>query len=136
MIAVDTNVLLRYLVPEDPVQSRLARSVIEDAVNRDGAVFIPTVVMCELVWVLDRSLKYKRAQIAHVLEQLITRDSFIFESRTALYCAWEDYRLARGDFADYVIAHVVSLHGCSSVITFDRALTRPPFKLLRPATGS
>jgi predicted nucleic-acid-binding protein len=136
MIAVDTNVLLRYLVPEDPVQSRLARSVIEAAVNRDGAVFIPTVVMCELVWVLDRSLKYKRPQIADVLEQLITRDSFVFENRTVLYCAWEDYRIAKGDFADYVIAHAASHFECSSVVTFDRALTRPPFKLLRPAAGS
>ena len=54
MIGLDTNVLVRYLVQDDPTQTRQANALIDRAAARETAMFINHVVMCELAWVLGR----------------------------------------------------------------------------------
>src|SRR5437763_14755561 len=70
MIAVDTNVLVRYIVEDDPQQSSAAAAMIERAVKRDETIFVPQIVLCELVWVLSFAYRYKREAIAGFLHQL------------------------------------------------------------------
>lgn len=53
MIGIDTNVLVRHLVQDDPAQSRAASQVITERCTRDEPGFINRIVLCELVWVLE-----------------------------------------------------------------------------------
>ena len=81
MIAVDTNVLVRYLVRDDAAQAEAARELLEDlSVERPG--FICREVMVEVVWVLDRAYGFARGQIATVVDGLVTTASLVVEEAT------------------------------------------------------
>jgi predicted nucleic-acid-binding protein len=131
MIGLDTNVLVRYLALDDPVQSRRAAVIIEEALSREEGVFIPVIVLCETVWVLRGYYKLSKQRIIQVLDAILTEKGFELEARPEIHKAIAEYRLYSGDFADYVIGFTARTHRCSVVITFDQSLrTSSLFKLI------
>lgn len=122
MIALDTNVLVRYLVEDDPVQTEQAARLIEGAIEREEKLFVSQIVFCELVWVLSFAYNFSRAEIAPVLNQLRRGAQLVAEGPDEIRRATDAYSERKGDFADYLIAETALAHGCSSVATFDRAL--------------
>jgi len=131
MIALDTNVLVRYIAQDDSVQSPQATQIIENALSREEGVFIPVVVLCETVWVLRGYYKLAKQRIIHVLDAIITEKGFELEARVEIAKALADYRHHPGDFTDYVIGHISRHHRCSMVFTFDHGLrTSPLFRFI------
>lgn len=122
MIGVDTNVLVRYLTGDDPLQSARARQIISAAFAAGERVYINHVVACELVWVLGRSFHRTRDEIAGVMQQLLDTDAIEIERADSVQSALERYRSGRGDFADYLIGRANTDAGCTRTVTFDRAL--------------
>lgn len=53
MIALDTNVLVRYLAQDDREQARVATRFIEEHLTADDPGFVSTIVLCEIIWVLE-----------------------------------------------------------------------------------
>lgn len=74
MKVLDTNVLIRYLVADDPAQTRLATKIIEDAARHRQQIFLPLLVVCETVWVLDRRYGQQRQEIADGVTVTFDRD--------------------------------------------------------------
>jgi predicted nucleic-acid-binding protein len=70
VIALDTNVLVRFLVEDDPEQSRQTRAMLQRAVDGNSPCCVSEVVVCEVVWVLGTSYRVGREEIARVLRQL------------------------------------------------------------------
>lgn len=131
MIALDTNVLVRHLTQDDPVQSPVASREIEQAANRGEEIFISDVVLCELVWVLEDCYDLKRAQIADILERILQTSSFCFQAKETLWSALGDYRAGRADFSDYTIGRTARNAGAHPTLTLDRALRdNPLFRVL------
>lgn len=131
MIALDTNVLIRYLALDDPIQSRRATAVIEEALAREEGVFIPVIVLCETVWVLRGYYKLSKQRIIQVLDAILTEKGFEVEARPEIHKALVEYRLYSGYFADYVIGFTARAHRCAAVFTFDQSLrTSSLFKLI------
>lgn len=131
MIALDTNVLVRYLALDDPVQSRRAAAIVEEALSREEGVFVPVIVLCETVWVLRGYYKLSKQRIIQVLDAVLTEKGFEVEARPEIHKALAEYRLHSGDFADYVIGFTARAHRCSVVFTFDHSLkTSSLFKLI------
>jgi predicted nucleic-acid-binding protein len=124
MIALDTNVLVRFLVEDDEEQCRRARRVIDDAVQRDTDLFIGDVVMCETVWVLTAAYRFSRAEVADVLSRLLRAKQVVFASSDRLARSLDAFRNGKGDFADYLIREHAAAAGCTTVMTFDRALLK------------
>jgi predicted nucleic-acid-binding protein len=124
MIALDTNVLVRFLVEDDDAQSRKATRLIEKALKRDEALFISDIVMCEMVWVLSTSYRFSRSEIAGVLGDLLRGRGVVFDSSDALARALQAYVAGKGDFADYLIREHAQAAGADTVATFDRALLK------------
>ena len=124
MIALDTNVLVRFLVEDDEAQSRRASRLIENARKRDETLFISDVVMCETVWVLSTSYRFSRSEIAGVLGDLLRGRGVVFSSSDSLARALQAYVAGKGDFADYLIREHASAAGAETVATFDRALLK------------
>lgn len=124
MIALDTNVLVRFLVKDDPVQSSQSKALIQAAIDSAEPCFVSEVVLCELVWVLTFSYKVERQAIWRILEQLLRAEHLAFPATDRLAQAHAAYRSGKGDFADYLIREGAREAGCSSVATFDRALLR------------
>ncbi len=122
MIGVDTNVLVRYVVEDDQRQSAIAAAMVERAVRDEEKLFISQIVLCELVWVLSYAYRFDRNEIVGVLNQLRRGAQLILEGSGEVRRAIEAYSANRGDFADYLIAERSIASGCSTVVTFDRAL--------------
>lgn len=108
MIAIDTNVLLRYLLADDVNQHRKAKALIE--VERPA--LLTDVVLVEAVWTLTgKRYGLDKAAICDVVRGLIGDGAFRFESSQVVWSALMDYQeseLVRGkalDFADCLIAH-------------------------------
>ena len=126
MIGLDTNVLVRFLVDDDEIQSARARRLIEKAISDEESLFVSDVVLCETFWVLASAYKVARKEIDAVFSELLQARALAFESRDRLADALAGFSRGRGDFADYIIGARAREAGCSTVATFDRALFREP----------
>jgi predicted nucleic-acid-binding protein len=122
VIGLDTNVLARYLTQDEPAQTKRANRLIAETVVGGDRCAIATVVLCELVWVLDTAYHLAREQIAATLERILDTGDFVVEERDVARRALTDYRRGPGDFADYVIGWRNRAAGCAKTATFDRAL--------------
>ncbi len=122
MIAIDTNVLIRYLVQDHPAQSRAATKLLDDAERKGIDCLLSDIVLCEMVWVLESCYRHARRQIAAVLEKLLQTGIFSFESAELLEQVVRAYAEGRADFADYLICATTKADGCHKLYTFDRRL--------------
>ena len=122
MIALDTNVLLRLLLNDDPRQSRQAQALIDRAVSRSDPVLLTDIVLCELEWVLGAAYGVPKPEIARTLRRLLDTPVFAFLDRAAVAGALGDYETGTGDFSDYLIGASAARAGASTTYTFDRAL--------------
>jgi predicted nucleic-acid-binding protein len=123
MIGIDTNVLVRYVVQDDPRQSAAASHFIETTLHGDEPGWIASVVLCEFVWVLESAYGYARNLIVATLQRLFEVDRFRVEAPALAWRALDEYR-AGGDFSDALIALANEHEGCSYTATFDRAAAR------------
>jgi predicted nucleic-acid-binding protein len=124
MIGLDTNILVRYLTQDDPVQSRTASDVMERRLTEGNPGFVSVVAMVELVWVLDRAYGFSRAQIAAGVERLLQSEVLVVEHEQEMFTAMIAMKQAQGSFADAVIAALGTKAGCSCTLTFDRSALR------------
>jgi len=124
MIGLDTNVLVRLLVRDDPRQTEQAQAFLDTHCTQDSPAFINTVVVAELVWVLTNPYGYGRAAIVQAFEQLMAGNDRVFEHREEVRTALRAFALSRIDFVDALIAAINRTHGCEATATFDRRASR------------
>jgi predicted nucleic-acid-binding protein len=131
MIGVDSNILLRAIAADDPVQKVKATRFLAEECTKSDPGFVNLVVLSELVWTLDKGYGYDREQIADVIEALVTTTELAVERRDDVVSALARYREVNVGFADILIATVNSRHGCSETVTFDRKAAKlDGFRLL------
>jgi len=131
MIGLDTNVLVRYLTQDDPVQAARAGALLTDATARGGRCYVSAVVLCELVWVLREAYQQSKPQIVDTLDRILSTRQFEIGDKDVVRAALDTFRSGRGDFADYVIGEMHRAAGCDGTATFDRRLGGAPgFRLL------
>jgi predicted nucleic-acid-binding protein len=110
------------MVEDDEAQSRQAAKIIEDAAPRKEPLFVSLPVLCEVVWVLDRSYHQSRATIASALEAILDAEVFIVQMDERARESLHQFRTGKAGFADYVIGAIARDAGCEWVYTFDRGL--------------
>lgn len=112
MIAVDTNVVVRLLIEDDPDQARQARRVFAAE-----EVFVADTVVLETTWVLSYSYKLDSAAIVAGLRRLFGLPNVHLRDAAAVALAleWHEGGL---DFADAF--HLAQAAHCSRLVTFDR----------------
>jgi len=125
VIALDTNVLVRFLVQDEPLQAQLATKLI-DQLTEDAQGFVSREVLIELVWVLERAYRLGRAEIAVALDGLLSATELDIEGSDELAPALELYRNDGFGFADLMIAAAARRSGASELLTFDRQAARLP----------
>jgi predicted nucleic-acid-binding protein len=131
MTGLDTNVLVRYLTQDDPAQAQKATQVIEGAAEQGEPLYITSIVLCEMVWVLEAAYGHSKQEIQRVLERILRTAQFRFDHKDQLWRALQDYREGRADFSDYLIGHLGVHGGCPETVTFDKALgNHAAFRLL------
>jgi predicted nucleic-acid-binding protein len=126
LIGLDTNVLLRLFIDDDPAQTARARRLAAEALAARETLFIGAVVLAELAWVLDRTYRHARADVARLIGALLEDDLFVVEDAASVAEALADYRTSGADFADCLIGRRNLKAGCAATVTFDRAAGRQP----------
>jgi predicted nucleic-acid-binding protein len=130
MIGLDTNILVRYLTQDDPIQSRTATDIFERRLTEENPGFVSVVAMAETVWVLDRAYGFSVAEIAAAVERLLQSEVLAVENEQEVFMGMIALKEGHGSFADAVIAALGAKAGCSCTVTFDqRALRLPGFEL-------
>ena len=124
MIGLDTNVLVRHLVQDDPGQSRKATQAITKRCTRDDPGFINRVVLCELVWVLESAYGYPKDTIVDVLEKLLRTSQLKVEDAQSAWTAFRMYQKGKADYADCLLGATNRIAGCDSTVTFDHAASK------------
>lgn len=125
MIALDTNVLVRFLVQDDPEQAELATGVI-DQLTDDARGFVSREVLIELVWVLERAYRLGRVEIAIALDGFLSSTELVIEGSVEVAPALELYRNDGFGFADLMIAAAARRVGAMELVTFDQKAARLP----------
>lgn len=120
MIGLDTNVLVRYIVQDDPDQAAAAGRLIEAHCTEQSPGYIGAPVLIELVWVLSGHYQHSKSVVSAVIRQLLRTSVLAVEDRDAVGAALREYEAGGADFADYLIAHGNHARGCSATFTFDR----------------
>jgi predicted nucleic-acid-binding protein len=123
VIALDTNVLVRYFVGDDAGQAAVARRVIEETLTASEPGFVSLIVLVELSWVLDRVYACPAGQIASIFSELIASPTIMVEQSAAVASA---IALPHDDLADSLLHEIGRAHGCARTITFDRKFARLP----------
>ncbi len=131
MTGLDTNVLLRYLLQDDPKQSPLATRFVDECCTPDNPGRVNVVVLCELVWVLSRGYHYDRQSIAKVLREMLAAPELSIEQDEAVWQTLRLYERGTAGFADYFIGILNHRAEASPTVTFDqKAAKESLFKLL------
>lgn len=132
MIGLDTNVVVRYLVQDDPKQAALATRLIERSLSQDNPGFITTVTLCEIAWVLAGCYAADRPRIRAVIEALLATKQLKIESADLVWKALKAWGASSADFSDALIGQIVIAHSGSKTVTFDRAAAKlQGFELLQ-----
>lgn len=126
MTGLDTNVLLRYLLQDDPAQALQANQIIDQRLSHDNPGFLSLVTVLEVVWVLRTLLKRSPTQIASHLENLLAADSLILQNEQQVFEAAFALKHGDGEFEDALIGALNAWAGCSHTLTFDRKAARLP----------
>lgn len=121
MNGLDTNVLVRYLVQDDPAQSQRAAKLIEGAAEAGDRLLLSCIVLCELVWVLEDCYDATRKELLEVLERILATTQFEIEHKDCTRAALEDFRAHRADFSDCLVGRVNRALGCQTTFSFDKA---------------
>ena len=130
MIGLDTNVLVRYLAQDDPVQSPQATDIIERQLTEENPGFVSIVATVETIGVLDRAYGLGALEIAATVERLLQAETLVVENEQEVFTAMVALKEGQGSFADAVIAALGAKAGCAYAVTFDRKASRlPGFRL-------
>jgi len=118
VIGLDTNVLVRYIMQDDPRQSLLASRLIE-SMTGESPGFVSLVSVIELGWVLSSSYGLTREQTASALELLLRSKELVVDRADQVAAALRVFRSGRADFADCLIERICHGAGCSATMSFD-----------------
>lgn len=118
MIGLDTNVLVRYVTQDDPVQSAKASELIE-SLTAFAPGFVSLVSVVELVWVLQSCHRSAKGDVVTVLETLLRTRELTIEHAEIIWQALRRFTASTADFADCLIERCAHAAGCEYTATFD-----------------
>ena len=118
MIGLDTNVLVRYVMQDDPKQAVQAARLIE-SLTPESPGFVPVVALVELVWVLSSCYDLTREQVGQALDALLRAKEIVLDRADHIAQALRNFRASGADFADCLIERTEAAAGCEQTMTFD-----------------
>ena len=118
MTGLDTNVLLRFLLQDEPDQSARAAALMSSFSLRDPG-FISSVTLAESVWVLGRTYRRPNQEISSFVRGLLDAEQLVVENHEVVAQALRRFDGSNADFADCLIERLGNSAGCTRTMTFD-----------------
>ncbi len=132
MKGVDTNILVRFLVGDDEIQSKKVYRLLKQAEAQNDTLFIPLLVILELIWVLESAYQISRKEIIESINDMLLMPIFKFECQSALQQFIHFAQNNNYDLSDLIIAYSAKEQGCESVLTFDKKASKSGLFELMP----
>lgn len=124
MKGIDTNVLIRFLIGDDELQTKKVYKIFKKAESQKNELFVPLLVILELIWVLESVYDIPRIDILDSIRELILMPILKFEHQSALQQFIHAAQGNKYDLSDLLIAHSANAQGCEAVITFDKTASK------------
>ena len=124
MIGLDTNILIRLLVQDDPAQYQRALRLIVSSASDAVPVFVGIVTLVEFVWALNKIYRYSEPEILSALDRVLTIEGVIVENDEAVATAIGLCKSRGLSFADAIICTIHGEMGCTQTVSFDLDLVR------------
>ncbi len=124
MKGVDTNILVRFLIGDDELQAKKAYKIFKKAESNRDELFVPLLVVLELIWVLDSVYDITRTEILDSISELLMMPILEFEHKSVLQQFTLSAQTNKYDLADLLIAYSAKLQGCDTVLTFDKKVSK------------
>jgi len=131
MKGIDTNILVRFLVGDDEAQAKKVYKIFKRAESEKYELFVPLLVVLELIWVLESVYEIPRGEILDSIGELLLMPILQFENQPALHQFIQNAQGSGYDLSDLLIAHSAKEQGCDAVITFDKKASK--YKLFESA---
>ncbi len=122
MKALDTNVIVRFLINDDKTQGRKARVLFKKAERTGERYLIGTPVLLETIWVLSAVYDLVREDVLHALELLTQMPILEFDSHETVLELIRLGATTNADLPDLLIGLSGKAAGCESTLTFDKGL--------------
>jgi predicted nucleic-acid-binding protein len=119
MLAIDTNVLVRLVVDDDPRQTQMAKE------STAHGAWVSHLVLAESMWVLAGNFGLSRGDIVNTIKTLLTHPNVAFEDANVVRAALNHFSQRRNvDFSDCLILEIARKAGHKPLATFDRDLAK------------
>ena len=120
MIALDTNILVRYLAQDDQPQFLAVLHLLS---RRRAKFWVADLVLVETAWVLSSVYEWTRDEIADTIAMLLTVNNLVFETEARIYRALKALRQG-ADLSDELIVATATEAGCRELATFDKGVIK------------
>ncbi|MEW6077593.1 MAG: PIN domain-containing protein [Thermodesulfobacteriota bacterium] len=127
MKAVDTNVIIRFLVRDDEKQAQAVYRLFKTVETNRDMLLVPLLVVLEAIWVLEAVYSISRRNILDSLETLLLMPILKFEAQPAIRQFIVAARDSNVELSDLLIAAAARVDGCDRIFTFDKAACRDPY---------
>lgn len=124
MKALDTNVLVRFLVKDDAHQSKIVYRVFKQAEADKNMFWVPLLVVLETLWVLDSVYEIPRKEILDSIYEILSMPILKFEAQSTVQRFIFYARENKIDLSDVLIACSAEISGCERVLTFDKKASK------------
>ena len=131
MIGIDTNILLRLWLDDDPAQNERIDALLAEHGATPGSLRVTDVVLAEALWTLRSAFDQDKPAQLVAVRSLLEETAFAFEDREAIGQAVALFEAASYGFSDCLVVARHARQGCDFTATFDRGMRKlPNVKLL------
>lgn len=120
MIGVDTNILARHVLQDDPIWSEAASRFLRDVCSPARPGYVNPVTLAELVWLLRQQPGYDRQKLVALIEALLADENLVVGSRSAVVAALDAFRQGPAGFADCLVAELDAEAGASPTYSIEK----------------
>ena len=126
MIGIDTNILLRLWLNDEPAQNKRIDALLAEHGSTPGSLLVTDVVLVEAVWTLRSAFDQGKDAQLIALRSLLEETAFAFEDREAVTGATALFEAGSCGFADCLVVAKHARQGCDFTATFDRGMRKLP----------
>ncbi|GAN33777.1 MAG: tRNA(fMet)-specific endonuclease VapC [Candidatus Brocadia sinica] len=119
-VVIDTNLLVRYLINDDQKKAEAVDNLLDKAMKGEVRIVVPSVVIAELVWVLESFYQMKADTILELVEAIVNTTGLDVTDKLTVISALRLYKNRNIDFIDAWIIEFAKERGIKTIYTFDK----------------